>query len=170
MEPSDSKPCQMPRGPSPSHFDVPSLLHQENIDFPKTPDFGQSTQTAVELPKIDICQNWPEGVLGDVSSCLEYKFDKRIPMGSVPNCQKEILNRDAKRNSRFTRKPWIIKILERCLLVAKMVLYKFPNDIPLQLSTLHVVNGQFIFHQNTWMPIAQTPEPPSKKLLHKFTY
>ena len=28
---------------TPSHFDAPSLLHRENIDFLKTPDFGQST-------------------------------------------------------------------------------------------------------------------------------
>ena len=25
-----------------------------------------------------------------VSSCLESKFDQKIPMGSVPNCRKEI--------------------------------------------------------------------------------
>ena len=94
-EPLDSKPHQTPRGccnppkmvppyslgtyppTTPRHFDAPSLLHRENIDFLKTPDFGQSTQTALELPKIYICQNWPQGVLGDVSSCLETKFDKK---------------------------------------------------------------------------------------------
>ena len=32
----------------------------------------------------------PRRVLGDVIRCLESKFDKKIPMGSVPNCQKEI--------------------------------------------------------------------------------
>ena len=48
---------------------------------------------ALELPKIDICQNWPRRVLGEVISCLESKFDKKIPMGSVPNCRKEIPNR-----------------------------------------------------------------------------
>ena len=52
--------------------------------------FWQITQTALESPKIDICQNWPRRVLGDVIRCLESKFDKKIPMGSVPNCQKEI--------------------------------------------------------------------------------
>ena len=110
-EPLDSKPRQMPQGcrtppkmvplyslgtcppKTPEHFDTPSLLHWEKIDFLKTPDFGQSTRMALELPKIDICQNWPKGVLGDVSSCLETKFDKKIPMGSVPNCRKEILMR-----------------------------------------------------------------------------
>ena len=78
---------------TPRHFDAPSLLHQENIDFLKTPDFGQSTQTALESPKIDICQNGPQGALGDVPSCLETKFDKEMSMGSVPNCRKEIANR-----------------------------------------------------------------------------
>ena len=28
-----------------------------------------------------------------VSSCLESKFDQKIPMGSVPNCRKEIADR-----------------------------------------------------------------------------
>ena len=44
------------------------------------------------MPKIDIFQISPERVLGDVMSCLESKFDKKIPMGSVPNCWKEIAN------------------------------------------------------------------------------
>ena len=52
--------------------------------------FWQSTQTALESPKIDICQNWPRRVLEDVIWCLESKFDKKNPMGSVPNCRKEI--------------------------------------------------------------------------------
>ena len=30
-----------------------------------------------------------ENVVGDVIRCLESKFDKKIPMGSVPNCRKE---------------------------------------------------------------------------------
>ena len=42
------------------------------------------------VTKIDICQNWPRRVLGNVIRCLEPKFDKKIPMGSVPNCLKEI--------------------------------------------------------------------------------
>ena len=74
------------------------------------------------------------------------------------------------RISQFMRKPWITKILERWLCVAKTVPYKFPNDIPLQLSTLHVINGWFILCQNTRMPIAQTLDPEKKKLLRKFTY
>ena len=52
--------------------------------------FWQITQMALESPKIDICQNWPRRVLGDVIRCLESKFDKKIPMGRVPNCRKEI--------------------------------------------------------------------------------
>ena len=47
---------------------------------------------ALETPKIDIFQISLERVPGDVISCLESKFDKKIPMGSVPNCQKEIAN------------------------------------------------------------------------------
>ena len=110
-EPLDSNPRQTPPGcctppkmvppyslctcppKTPEHFDAPLLLHQENINFPKTPVFGQSTRTALESPKIDICQNGLHGALGDVSSCLETKFDKEMSMGSVPNCRKEIANR-----------------------------------------------------------------------------
>ena len=47
------------------------------------------------------------------------------------------------------RKLRIAEILKRWLLVAKKVPYKFPNDIPLQMLTLRVVNGRFIFCQNT---------------------
>ena len=112
-EPLDSKPCQMPPGchtppkmvppyslgtcppTTPRHFDTPLLLHQENIDFLfKDPWFWPKYSNGPgSLPKIDICQNWPQGALGDVSSCLETKFDKKMSMGSVPNCQKEIANR-----------------------------------------------------------------------------
>ena len=74
---------------TPRHFEALSLLHREKIDFLKASFFWQITQMALESPKIDICQNWPRRVLGDVIRCLESKFDKKIPMGSVPNCQKE---------------------------------------------------------------------------------
>ena len=60
---------------------------------------------ALESPKIDICQNWPRRVLGDVIRCLESKFDKKIPMGSVPNCRKEIPTRHAIRWFRCKLKP-----------------------------------------------------------------
>ena len=50
---------------TPRHFDAPSLLHREKIDFLKT-FFWQITQMALESPKIDIYHNWPRRVLGDV--------------------------------------------------------------------------------------------------------
>ena len=60
---------------------------------------------ALESPKIDIYQNLLKRVLGDVIRCLESKFDKNIPMGSVPNCQKEILNCHAIRWFKCKLKP-----------------------------------------------------------------
>ena len=67
--------------------------------------FWQITRTALESPKIDICLNWPRRVLGDVIRCLEPKFDKKIPIGSVPNCQKEIFVRHAIRWFKCKLKP-----------------------------------------------------------------
>ena len=69
----------------PSLIKESSLLHWEKIDFLRPLYFAISTRTALESPKIHICQNWPERVLGHVISCLESKFEKKIPMGSVPN-------------------------------------------------------------------------------------
>ena len=40
------------------------------------------------------------------------------------------------------------KILKRCLLVGRKVLYKSPIDIAPLSSSLHVVNGRFLFWQN----------------------
>ena len=48
------------------------------------------------------------------------------------------------------------------------ILYNFPNDIALQLLTLHSVNGQFIFLQITWMAIAQTLD--QKKIWLEFMF
>ena len=90
---------------TPSHFDAPSLLHGVNMDFLKTLVFGQSTQTALESPKIDICQSGPQGALGDVSSCLQTKFDKKMSMGSVPNWPKEIADHDPIRWFKCKLKP-----------------------------------------------------------------
>ena len=90
---------------TPRHFDAPSLLHWENIDFLNTPVFDQSTRTALESPKIDICQNGPQGALGDVSSCLETKFDKKMSMESVPNWPKEIADHDPIRWFKCKLKP-----------------------------------------------------------------
>ena len=67
--------------------------------------FWQITRTALESPKIYICQNWPRRVLGDVIRCLESKFDKKIPMRSVPNCRKEIPARHAIRWFKCKLKP-----------------------------------------------------------------
>ena len=61
------------------------LLHEDKIDFLK----------ALESPKLKKCQNWPKRLLGDVLRCLESKFDKKISMKSVPNCQFKILTRHA---------------------------------------------------------------------------
>ena len=70
--------------------------------------------------------------------------------------------------SPFVRKPQITKILKRCLLVGKKVLYKSPNDIPFKLLTLGAVNGQFVFPWITQMAIARTPDP--KKIKQKMTF
>ena len=107
----------------PEHFDAPSLLHRVNIEFPKTPVFGQSTRTALESPKIDICQNGPQGALGDVSSCLQTKFDKEMSMGSVPNWPKEIADHDPIRWFKCKLKP------------PKKVLYKASINITPLSST-----------------------------------
>ena len=47
-------------------------------------------------------------------------------------------------SSPITRKSLIAQILERWLLVAKKVPYKFPNNIASKLSTLHAVNWWFV--------------------------
>ena len=48
-------------------------------------------------------------------------------------------------SSPIMRKSLIAQILERWLLVAKKVPYKFPNNIASKLSTLHAVNWLFVF-------------------------
>ena len=110
-EPLDSKPRQMPPGcciplkmvpPYSSRYlptykrktlwcpVAPSLRkHRLSEDPWFWPKYSNSPGVTI----IDICQNWPHGALGDVSSCLETKFDKEMSMGSVPNCRKEIANR-----------------------------------------------------------------------------
>ena len=87
---------------------------------------------ALESPKSDIFQIWPKRVLGHVISCPEPKFEKRIPMGSVPNERKEILTRDSIRWFKCKLKP------------PKKVPYKFPNNIASKLSTLHAINWWFV--------------------------
>ena len=55
--------------------------------FSEKTHFSKYTWMALESPKIDIFQKWSWDFIGYVSRCLESKFDKRIPMGSVPNFQ-----------------------------------------------------------------------------------
>ena len=64
------------------------------------------------------------------------------------------------------------KILKRCLLLGKKVLYKSPIHIaPLSL-TLHAINGRFLFCRNYSNGYTSKMGPPQKKLkmFHKFTY
>ena len=69
----------------------------------------------------------------------------------------------------------MVKILKRCLLVGKKVLYKSPIDIaPLSLN-LHAVNGQFLFWRNYSNGHSSDTRPKKqiikiKKMLRKFTY
>ena len=114
-----------------AHLKPPSLekesplLHQEKNDFLKGLYFGISTRTALESPKSDMCQIWPERVLGHVISCLESKFEKRIPMGSVLNEQKEILMCDPIRwfnpfiTTPLTARGLTIHIIDTCPLAAR---------------------------------------------------
>ena len=72
-------------GQSVTYSKMQTKVCRGKIDFLRPLYFGISTRTALELSKIDMCQIWPERVLGHVISCPEPKFEKRIPMGSVPN-------------------------------------------------------------------------------------
>ena len=76
---------------APRHFDAPLLLHREKNRFSEGNFFGQITLMALESPKIDICQNWPKRVLGDVIRCLESKFDKKFQWEVVQNAEKKFL-------------------------------------------------------------------------------
>ena len=57
----------------------------------------------------------------------------------------------------------MVKILRRCLLVDKKVLYKSPIDIAPLSSTLHAVNGQFLFWQNYSNSYISDTGPKKKK-------
>ena len=67
----------------------------------------------------------------------------------------------------------MVKILKRCFLVGKKVLYKSPIDItPLSL-TLHAVNERFLFWRNYLNGCISETGPKkkkNKKMLCKFTY
>ena len=67
----------------------------------------------------------------------------------------------------------MVKILKRCLLVGKKVLYKSPIDIAPLSSNLHAVKGQFLFWRNYSNGHSSDTGPKknkNKKMLHKFTY
>ena len=76
--------------------------------------------------------------------------------------------------SPFATKPQITKsrILKRCLLIGRKVLYKSPNDIPFKLLTLHAINGWFVFPRITQTAIARTPDPKKikQKTVHSFSF
>ena len=67
----------------------------------------------------------------------------------------------------------MVKILKRCLLLGKKVLYKSPIHIAPLSSTLHAVNGQFLFLAKLlkWLYLGDgTQKNKNKKMLRKFTY
>ena len=67
----------------------------------------------------------------------------------------------------------MVKILKRCLLVGRKVLYKSPIDIAPLSSTLHAVNGWFLFWQNysnSYISETRPQKKNNKKMLRKFTY
>ena len=58
----------------------------------------------------------------------------------------------------------MVKILKRCLLVDKKVLYKSPIDIAPLSSNLPAVNRQFYFGEITRMAISRRWNPQKKKI------
>ena len=87
-----------------------SLLHWQNCDFLKAPIFGKLFKWPWSCQKF---QNKTKRVLGHVPRCLVSKFNKTIPMRSVPNCWWEIPKPHAIRWFKFyTWKPKISKVME----------------------------------------------------------
>ena len=67
----------------------------------------------------------------------------------------------------------MVKILKSCLLLGKKVLYKSPIHIAPLSSTLHAVNGQFLFwrnYSNGYISETGPKKKNNKKMLRKFTY
>ena len=60
------------------------------------------------------------------------------------------------------------KILKRCILAGKKVLYKPPIDIAPLSSSLDPLNEQFLFSPN--YSNGHNSDTWPKKMLHKFTY
>ena len=75
------------------------------MQFSEGTHFLKSTQTVLESSKSNICQKWPEQVLGYVSRSIVSKFDPKSPKGSVPNVQSKFLTRDAIRWFKCKLKP-----------------------------------------------------------------
>ena len=63
----------------------------------------------------------------------------------------EMCNGPSKKFSNFLHLRENHKILKRCLLVGKKVLYRSPNDIPFKLLTLRAVNRRLVFQRITQM-------------------
>ena len=122
--------------------------HKDMPHFTPIKDFLILTlhtlRASLDWPLISFLTSWPNHEMCSGPSKTNFKF------------------------SPFVRKLQITKILKRCLLVGKKVLYKSPNDIPFKLSTLGAINGWFVFWRITQMAIAQTPNP--KKIKQKMAF
>ena len=57
----------------------------------------------------------------------------------------------------------MVKILKRCLLVGKKILYKSPIDITPLSSSLHAVNERFLFWRNYSNGYISETGPKKKK-------
>ena len=170
-------PARCPEGVAhlkpPSHFDTPSLLHGVNMDVLKTPVFGQSTRTALESLKIDICQNGPQGALGDVSSCLETKFDKKMSMGSVPNWPKEIADHDPIRWFKCKLKPPKNEIIAPLTIIYNMSLSEgwFPTRMKMA-NVVPLYKGKDKLEKSNYRPISLliTLSKILEKIIYQRTY
>ena len=80
-------------------------LFLSKMQFSEGTHFLKSTQTVLESSKSDICQKWPEQVLGHVSRSFVSKFDPKSPKGGVPTVQSKFLTRDAIRWFKCKLKP-----------------------------------------------------------------
>ena len=87
-----------------SIWKCPKLPKRDSEDT----QFCKSTQTALESPKIDICQNWPKRVLGDVIRCLVSKFDKINSNGRCPKLPKRD-SEDTQFCQKYSNSPGVAK-------------------------------------------------------------
>ena len=113
-----------------SHKDVPHFALIKNFLILTL----HTLRASLDRPLISFLTSWPNHETCSGPSKTKFKF------------------------SPFERKLQIAKILKRCLLVGKKVLYKSPNNIPFKLLTLGAVNGRFVFWRITRTAIAQTPD------------